>query len=319
MPEYNITRINFREVQLPGGHRGMAADVSLSLVNSYPIKLTIPPLGFDILVPNCMADEPYILLADATTDTIEVAPKSDVAVEVGGIVRELPNILTKACPKSHFSPLDLLLEGYIHGDDTTIFVRGSNAPSFKTPEWITKLTSSLTVPVPFPGHTFDNLIKNFSIENVHFSLPDPFAEPDSPDANAKISGNIEVIAGLPQEMNFGINVSRVRADADVFYKGKKLGVLDLKKWQPANSTRVDTKKGDDAEIKVESEIKEAPLIVTNDDVFSDIIQAMLFNGKDVILKIVADVDVEVGTVLGEFVIKKIPTAGEVPVKRPSSF
>lgn len=319
MPEYNITRMNFREVQLPNGHSGMAADVSLSLVNTYPVKLTIPPLGFDILVPNCAAEDPYILLADATTGTIEVSPKSDVAVEVGGVVRDLPNILTKACPKSQSSPLDILLQGYLHGDDTTIYVRGSNSPSVETPEWIIKLASSVTVPVPFPGHTFGKLIKNFSIEDVHFSLPDPFAEPNSPDANAKISGNIEVIAGLPQEMNFGINVSQVRADADVFYKGKKLGILDLKKWQPANSTRIETEEGEEAEIKIESQIKEAPLVVTDDDVFSDVIQAMIFNGKGVTLKIVADVDVEVETVLGKFIIKKIPTEGEVPVKRPSSF
>ena len=47
LPEYNITRLNFREAS-----RGMAADVSLSVINRYPVGFSIPPLAFDILVPN---------------------------------------------------------------------------------------------------------------------------------------------------------------------------------------------------------------------------------------------------------------------------
>lgn len=140
----------------------MAADVSLSVVNSYPIKLTIPPLGFNILVPNCGANDPYIRLADATTAPVDVEPNSDVVVNVGGIVRELPQPLLQTCPHSTSSPLDLLLGDYIHGLDTTIFVQGSNPPGSDTPDWITKILSSFIVPIPFPGHTFDGLIRNFS-------------------------------------------------------------------------------------------------------------------------------------------------------------
>ena len=53
LPEYNITRLNFREAS-----HGMAADVSLSVTNKYPVGFDIPPLAFDILVPNCGLDEP---------------------------------------------------------------------------------------------------------------------------------------------------------------------------------------------------------------------------------------------------------------------
>jgi hypothetical protein len=304
MPKYNIIRLNFREVQIPSGNRGMAADVSLSVTNDYPISLEIPPLGFDILVPNCASNEPYILLADAITDKVVVEPHSDVKVDVGGIIRQLPETLTTTCPNSDSSPLDLLLGDYIHGQDTTIFVRGSNAPAGDTPDWITKLISSVTVPVPFPGHTFNNLIRNFSLTDVHFGLPDPFAEPDTPESNPTISGNIEVLAGVPKEMNFGINVSRVRADADVFYKGKKLGVLELKKWQAARSTR--TIDVDIPSIKIVSQIRDAPLNITDEDVFNDVVEALIFLGRPVILKIKALVDVEVGTVLGEFIIRGVP-------------
>jgi hypothetical protein len=304
MPQYNITRLNFREVQIPSAGRGMAADVSLSVTNDYPISLEIPALGFDILVPNCASDEPYILLADAITDSVVVHPYSDVKVDVGGIVRQLPDTLTTTCPNSDSSPLDLLLGGYIHGQDTTVFVRGSNAPAGDTPEWITKIMSSVTVPVPCPGHTFDNLVQNFSLTDVHFGLPDPFAEPGTPESNPSISGNIEVLAGLPKEMNFGINVSRVRADADVFYKGKKLGVLELKKWQAANSTK--TTEDGITSIKIVSQIRDAPLNITDEDVFDDVVQALFFGERSIILKVKALVDVEVGTVLGEFIIRDVP-------------
>lgn len=292
----------------------MAADVSLSLANAYPVKLTIPPLGFDILVQSCNADDEYISLADATTGAIDVTPYSDVAVNVGGIVRDLPKMLVQNCPHSHDSPLDLLLGNYVHGNDTTIFVRGSNAPDSNTPEWITKIISSVTVPVPFPGHSFDQVIKDFSLTDTHFSLPDPSAEPGSDEASPQISGNIVVTAGLPKEMNFGINVTRVRASAEVFYKKKKLGDLNLHRWQKAQSERVEPKKGEDAALKIQARIEKAPLYVTDDDVMTDILMS-LFLGSRVELKVEALVDVEVSTVLGELVIKKLPASGIVPVKR----
>ena len=314
-PQYNITRLNFRDVPIStGGRRGMAADVSLALTNSYPVKLTIPPLGFDILVENCNSNDNYIKLADATTGTIDVEPYSDVKVDVGGIVREIPKTLVQACPHSRDSPLDLLLGKYIHGNNTTIFVRGSSSPDTDTPEWITKIISSVTVPVPFPGHSFDKVIKEFSLTDTEFFLPDSSAKPGSDEENPQISGTIVVTAGLPKEMNFGINVTRVRANADVFYKGKKLGVLNLHKWQKAQSERIEPKDGEDAALRIKSRIEHAPLNVTDDDVLTDILMS-LFIGNRITLKVVALVDVEVSTVLGEFVVKKLPAEGVVPVKR----
>jgi hypothetical protein len=316
IPEYNITRLNFLEVPIStSGRRGMAADVSLSVVNSYPIKLTIPPLGFNILVPNCGADDPYIRLADATTAPVNVKPRSDVVVDVGGIIRELPQPLLQTCPNSKSSPLDLLLGDYIHGNDTTIFVQGSNPPDGDTPDWITKIISSVTVPVPFPGHTFDGLIRNFSLTDTHFSLPDPWAEPGTDEANPRISANIVVIAGLPKEMNFGINVTRVRANADVFYKGDKLGVLNLRKLQPAESERIESENREEVQLKIKSKIEDVPLNITDNDVFTDVLQELVFGGNTVMLKIEALVGVEVSTVLGKLVIKDMPAEGVVPVKR----
>lgn len=291
----------------------MAADVSLSLVNSYPIALTIPPLSFDILVPNCNIDGPLIRLADAITGAIQVRPYSDVGVDVGGIVRELPKPLTHACPGpgEPSTPLDLLLGKYIHGNDTTVYVRGSSTPSPDTPDWISALISSVTVPVPFPGHSFDKLIKNFTLTDTKFKFPGIFTNPDE---SPTISGNIGVIAGLPKEMNFGINVTGVKAKSEVYYKKQKLGNLDLDKWQPAESERLEPTDEGNAMLKIQSKITEAPLDITDDTVLQDIL-AQYFIGGPINLHIVALVDVQISTVLGDLEVKRLPAEGVFPVKR----
>ena len=300
---------------MPGAERGMEADVSLDIANDYPLTFTVPPLGFEILVQGCSPDQPYIGIADATTEEIQVEARHNVNVEVGGFIQKIPETLLNTCPQTEKSPLDSLLGDYIRGDETTIFVRGSNAPSGATPDWVTELIKSVTVPVAFPGKTFEGLIRNFSLADVHFSLPDPFARPGSPEASPRISAIVKVLAGLPEEMNFPIDVPRVRADADVFYHKKKLGHLDLKEWQKANSTRIKAHGDVPAGLAVDSVVKNAPLKITDDDVFSDVVQDLVFGGKKVVLGVKADVDVETETALGKFVVRDIPAEGKVFVKR----
>ncbi|KAF2720834.1 hypothetical protein K431DRAFT_285532 [Polychaeton citri CBS 116435] len=312
IPAYKIKKLNVHDAELPTG-RGMAAEVSLAVQNDYPVNFNVPPLEFTILVDNCLKSDPPIVVASAITHELNIYPKQDVEVNVTGIVRQLPDTLTQACPGSSSSPLDALLGNYIHGKTNTIYVRGSNSPSIDTPEWISDLLSSVTVPVPLPGKTFGHLIRNFSLENTHFSLPSPFADEDDPEAQPRISADVKAIVALPGEMNFDLSVSRVRAAADVYYHKKKLGYLDLKRWQAANSTRIDDSP-EGPEMAVASRVEDAPLYITDSDVFSDLIEAMLFGGKGVVLGIKADVDVEVKTALGELVVRKIPAEGVVPIK-----
>lgn len=313
IPQYNITKLNFRETK--HGQKGMAADVSLIVTNGYPVTFTVPPLGFDILIPDCSLEQPFILLANAKTAEIKVTPKTDVKVDVGGVVRELPETLITACPESKKSPLDLLLSGYIHGDETTIYVRGTDSPLPDTPQWITDFLNSVVVPVPFPGHSFDGLIRDFSLTNVHFGLPDPFAEPGSPKSQPRLSAIVKALVNLPEEMNFPINVGRVRANADVFYQKKKLGSLDLSKWQTANSTRIETNGKTPAGLAIESIVKNAPLNITDDEVFADLMQALIFGSKGIVLGVKAQVDVETETALGKFIVRDLPAGGKVFVKR----
>ena len=255
------------------------------------------------------------MLANATTAEIQVFPKKDILVDVGGIVEQLPDTLIQTCPNSHKSPMDLLLGNYMSGEETTIYVRGSEQPSPNEPDWIPELIQGIIVPLPFTGHTFDNLIRNFSLANVHFGLPSPFADPDSPEAYPRVSAVVKALVGLPEEMNFPIGVSRVRADADVLYKKRKLGELDLSKWQKANSSLVEAHDDVSQGLAVESIVEDAPLTITDNDVFSELVSALVFGGKNLVLGVKAKVDVETDTALGKFVVRGIPAEGKVFVKR----
>ncbi|KUI67244.1 hypothetical protein VM1G_03526 [Cytospora mali] len=309
IPQYNITKVLFRDID----NHTVAADVSVHAENKYPVEVVVPPLAFEILVPNCGLNDPYILVAEALTDPVGIRPRQEVVANVHGVIRELPDSLTRVCPNSGSSPLDRFLKDYLGGKSATVFVQGKKRPGLGTPQWVDELLSQVIVPIPFPGRTFDNVMRNFSLTDAQFSLPDPLADPD--EANPTVSGTINVIAGLPKEMNFGINVTRVRATADVFYEDRKLGVLDIRRWQAANSTRMESGT-DGPELKIISRIENAPLNVTDGDVLTDVLQALLFQGKMVQLDVKALVAVKVQTVLGTLVLKDVPAEGMIPVKPP---
>ena len=294
----------------------MGAELSISAYNEFPVQVDIPPLAFEVFVPNCNALDPVIQVADAITAPIAFRPRSTVNIDVNGTVQELPDTLTALCPDSESSPLDLFLKQYLNGDEAVVFVRGKRQPLDSTPGWISDILTSITVPIPFPGRTFDNLIREFSLTDVKFTLPDPLAEPDERESNPTVSGTILVTAGLPSQMNFAINVTSVRANADVFYHDNKLGELNLHKWQAANSTMTRATPDHEATLEIQSRIDDAPLNVTDGDVLTEVIQKLLFGGNHVDLEIKALVDIRVDTILGQLELKDVPAEGKIPVKRP---
>ncbi|KAK5697022.1 hypothetical protein LTR17_024089 [Elasticomyces elasticus] len=334
LPAYKIGKLDVSDVELPGGGTGMMANVSISANNSYPIDFTVPGLGFDILVPGCAEEDSLIKLADAETKETHILPHEEVVLNVTGLVHELSPNLTRSCPVDNsddkaMSPLDRMVSRYLHGSPNTVYVQGSSPqPNSEIPSWLTDLISEIMVPIPLPGKAVQgHLIRNFSLTDTHFALPDPFAEPGTKAGNPRISANVKALVALPEEMRFELNVSRVRADAEIFYHGKKLGMLDLRKWQSATSSRVpaegDGKKGEKEEeggqlLLIESSVKDAPVDITDDDVFTDVLQDLLFGGKDVRMQIRALVDVEVGSAVGEFIVKGVKGEGSVVVKPISS-
>ncbi|KAF2872441.1 hypothetical protein BDV95DRAFT_492055 [Massariosphaeria phaeospora] len=312
LPQYDITKLNLREAK--DGHKGMGADVSLVVTNDFPVQITLPPVAVDVLVDGCQPSDKHIMVGTAETAELRVEPQTDLEVNVTGRVEKLPDSLIKVCPDSAKSPLDSFLNNYMQGQDATIYINCCKFPDPSTPGWARDLLKDITVPVPFAGRDMGNLIKNFSMANVHFYFPEMFAEPGTPEASPKISAVVKVDIGLPKEMNFPLDVSGVKADADIYYHKKKLGRMNIDKWQQAKSTRIDAHGKEGPSLLVESDIVKAPVEILDDDLFSEVVQALILTGKPVMMDIKAAVSVGVDTPMGKFAIREIPAEGVVPVK-----
>ncbi|KAF2471513.1 uncharacterized protein BDR25DRAFT_393166 [Lindgomyces ingoldianus] len=312
LPRYDITKFNIREAR--NGSHGMGADFSILVTNEYPVDFSIPPVSVDVLVDGCVPSDPYIMVGTAATERVHVEPKVDMQVNVTGKVESLPEELTAECPNSLKSPLDSFIGNYMHGEGSTVYIKCCKFPDPETPDWTRALLRDITVPVPFAGRDMGNLIKNFSLDDVHFSFPDLFADPDSPEAQPQISALVKVEVGLPNEMNFPLNVTGIGANADVFYHRKKFGKLHLTRWQAANSTRIEAHGEEGPSLLVEADIKDAPLEILDDDVFSEVVKGIVLGGRPITLDIKAAMDVEVNTPIGKFAVREIPAEGVVPVK-----
>lgn len=313
LPEIKIHKLIAHDSDNPAQNGTMLVDSSVAALLDVPFAIRIPPLGFEVLVSNCLPGDPFISMSDVGTQEVQIVPNRQTNMNVRGIIQGLSDELTTTCPGQKDSPLDTLVRSYMNGHKTTVYVRGAQKPPVGTPSWVVDLLKSVTVPFHFTGHALDNMIKNFTMSDMHFSLPDPFADPNSPEASPSVSAQVSVTIGLPKQLNLTVDIPRIRANANVFYEGSELGVLELHKWQPANSTRVMQDNGLPA-LFVKFTMKDVPLRVTNADVLTKVIQALIFQGKSVQLHIVATVDAEVATGLGAIAVRGIPAGGDVNVK-----
>ncbi|KAJ5232458.1 hypothetical protein N7468_005414 [Penicillium chermesinum] len=314
IPAVKVSQLNVHDAE----DGAMQAEALVSSIVNSPVALTVPALGFEILVPNCSPGDPNIMVAKAQTSQIRVEPEVETTVGVKGFVKNLPDELTKNCPGEEGSPLDYLVSSYIQGNETTIFVRGSDAPTPQAPAWMVDLLRSVTIPLPFTGHALDNLVKNFTMTDTHFSLPDPFSEPDTPAAQPSVSALVKVIISLPKNMNFELDVPKIRALTNVFFEGKELGTLNINDWQEANSTLVHDGQNGSTSLLVDFTIKDAPLNVTDSTLLSRIVQGILFGTEPIVLHVDATVDAKISTGLGLFAIRGIPADGNFPVKSLSN-
>lgn len=293
----------------------MGADVSVMVTNEFPLELTVPPVAVDVLVDGCLPSDQHIMVGSAETTKLEIRPKTDLEVNVTGRVEKLPDSLIEVCPDSAKSPLDALLGNYMQGEPANIYVKCCDFPDPETPAWAGDLLQDITVKVPFAGRDMGNLVKNFTLADVHFFLPDDTAEPGTPEASPRISGVVKVDISLPNEMNFPLDVNNVKADADIYFRRRKLGRLNLEEWQTARSRRIDAHGDEGPILLVESDIEKAPVEILDGTLFTQVVKALLFDHQAVVMDIKAAVSVRVDTPMGEFAVREIPAEGVVPVKR----
>ncbi|RKF57721.1 putative pre-rrna processing protein [Erysiphe neolycopersici] len=314
IPRYNITRLNFNEISVPASKiNGLAVDASVFIDYNQIIELDMPALGFDMLVQGCGVGN-FIQLISIKTDSTHLYPRLGSSFQVKGIITELPQPLLHACPESKLSPLEILIANYVHGNDVNVFIRGSNSPSQSIPDWISEILSKIKIPLTIPSHQYHGLIRNFTISDINFSLPDLFAEPDSDEASPRLSGHLEAIADIPKEINFNVSVTQARASVDVLYKEEKFGELDLYEWQKVKCELIKEPMNPGASLRIKSNVNNAPLRITNEGIFTHIIAALLFRKETVLFQLMAMVDVQISTILGKFLIQDLPAETTVPIK-----
>lgn len=315
LPKYAISRFDIHEKPSSGHKRYLEAGLELSVENRYAIDLAVPSLGYEIMIKNCALTDPLIPVGTAITRTMHITPKSDLKINVIGKIGHLPSSLTSSCPNSDKSPLDMLVRNYISGLDTTIYVRCSGFIGSDTPSWAKDLMDNIIVPVPFPARSSQHLLRSFSLANVHLKLPENSGQPGSPETMPQVSAEILAFVNVPKEMKFTLNVTRVAAKANVFFEQRRLGELDLSKWQKATASRNDSDPSSDSVLLVKATVTDAPLEVTDDQVLEEAIQRLLFNRSTVDLLIEASVDVELDSPVGQFIVRHIPANGTIAIKR----
>ncbi|KAF3936429.1 hypothetical protein ABW19_dt0204158 [Dactylella cylindrospora] len=311
VPAIDVSRLNLAEIELPD-QKALGANVTVSVKNDYPVKFTVPPLDFQVLLISC--DQEFIEVALASTSTIQIEPYSPVVADVKGVIKSIPFALIQTCPGTGTSPLDDLLGKYVNGLSATGYVRvlpSQNEPGL--PAWLQDVLGSVTVPVPVPGgHAFKNILKSFSLTDVHFDLPDFDAEPGSPASFPHLSATVKAIVALPEEMNAPLDVSKVLADADILYKKRKFGEFHFPGWVPATTVQ----HPEAHELEIDARVENVPMNITDADVFSEVVQEILGNGdRGVRLQADGTADVTVSVAdLGAFAIRGIPAKGDIIIK-----
>ncbi|KAG0637671.1 hypothetical protein HOY80DRAFT_245779 [Tuber brumale] len=308
LPEFQVNRMDVGEITLPG-HKALSINVSAVVQNPYLLEFDVPPLSFVILLSGCKADD-LVHVATAETSHLSVEPKTDIGVDVLGIIRNIPEELVTACPGSHTSPIDIFLDTYLHGRDTTVYIQGSQSPTSNAPSWLLGFLQSITLPAPFPGHSFDSVVKSFSLSRVKFQLPTPNAPAGTPEASLRLSADVLATVRLPQRMTFPLDVSRLKATADATYEGQKFGTLHFPKWIPASSAT----SNDSKYLYVQAEVRDSLLDIEDYNIFDEIVRKLLSgDGKPIFLGINGSTDVGIGTSLGQLVVKNIPASGEIKI------
>lgn len=295
--------------------QGLNADATVTIPYDNLIAVNLPPVGFDVLVGGCDTNE-YIQIASGSSGRVDVKPYKDIQLAATAHIDRISNELTKPCKEGKNSPLDRLTYDFARGLDTTVYGKCCNFPDTGSPQWLRELTrNSVLTSFPLPGKQAGALLRSFSLTNTSFSLPSPLADPDTPDGQPRVSSEIEAIVALPEEMDFPLTVRKLRPDATIFHQSKTLGKLDLSKWQKAKSMKLAERVNSTVLLQIKSFVEEAPLEILDNEVFGEVIQKLIFGSQGIVLTVKAEVDVELATPVGTFVVRRLPAEGEVPVKR----
>ncbi|KAK9454256.1 hypothetical protein V1511DRAFT_530872 [Dipodascopsis uninucleata] len=310
---FSVSEFSFSELR---GRSGIQVLVVAAAKNPYPIHISLPALEWVVEAPACDPKN-LVELAVAHTDPLLVQPNASVKLKVVSKISDLPEPFIHSCPGSgsESSAMDQYMRKYLAGDKITLYVHGRPAqviPDF--PPWVADILAAVSIPVPVPGRKSggDNdgtggILKSYGLSRVKITMPSR-GPGENPGAWPRISALVHAVISLPPELDFNIDVNKLRGLSDMIYEGDKFGVLNIDEWIP--STSYYTPEG---YIQVVAEIADMPLEITDQVVFKKIVQKMFFMGE-VNVDVDGTIDVQLGTPVGYFAIRNIPAKGTVALR-----
>ncbi|KAI9498274.1 hypothetical protein BDB00DRAFT_755129 [Zychaea mexicana] len=207
--------------------------------------------------------------------------------------------------------MEKFLSAYLHGNTSTVYVRGSpfgpdDNVATGTPEWLRKALQSLTLRVPFPGTKQSDMIQSLELTHIKIDF--------SPAGNPVISGDIDAVLKKPDEMQFSINVTEI--DPKVFLyleanSSQPFGRLTSNKPCPA----VTTEKDGSSLVNVSSKLHRAPFQVLpgKDKEFQKFLNS-IFNGRRATVYIKGTADAMVDSAFGHLTVHDLEFKGEIDTK-----
>jgi len=310
IPDFTVTHFDVADVP----DEGTVVTASASVINVYPVIVDIPSLALSLIVPGCTPSD-RIRVTDAIAAPLSIRPGKNITINIRTAVSSLPAELSTPCGDEGPSPLDALMQTILDPDqNATVFIAASR--EMKTlPEWLTRILSSVAIPIPIPrihSNTSD-LVSSIRCSEMKISFPSPWAPPDVPAGKPRISGVIEAVILPPKQLEkVAVNVTALRTDVYLSDEGDKFGRIVVPVWNPAVTER--RKK-----LHIKTRVAEVPIEVLDPIIFQRVMGKVVRGNGNVTIGVDGTVDAKATVLIGDFTIRGIPVHGDVDVEGISPF
>ncbi|KAI8144812.1 hypothetical protein BJV82DRAFT_512749 [Fennellomyces sp. T-0311] len=206
--------------------------------------------------------------------------------------------------------MEKFLSAYLHGNTSTVYVRGSpfgpdGRAARNTPEWLRKALESLTLQVPFPGTQQTDLIQSLEMTHIKIDF--------SNNGNPLISGDIDAFLKMPNEMQFDINVTEIDPKVFLYLEANSSSPFGrLTSNRPCPAQTIPAK---DKMIQVSSRLNRAPFEVLpgKDKEFQKFLDR-IFHGRRGTVYIKGTADAQVKSAFGELTVRDLEFKGQIDTK-----
>ncbi|KAG0172871.1 hypothetical protein DFQ30_009435 [Apophysomyces sp. BC1015] len=304
-----LRHAEIQSISFPGPHSlgGIALQGVVGIYNpSNTLSFNLGDVDFGIYLPTEDSRQNDVMIAVVRAEGAKLLGKQMNEFSVSGrsILLDDDNTNGKLL-------MERFLSSYLHGNVTTVLVRGSafgpddsSTVSSTTPVWLRKALESITLNVPFPGTKQTDLIRSLELTNIKID----FGQSGDP----LISGDIDAWLKKPDEMQFSMNVTEISPTVFLYLEANS--TKPFGRVSPETPCAANTIENDDTlpkgTVKVKSRLDKAPFSVIEDDDFQKFL-AKIFNGEHSKVFIQGSADAKVDSAFGHLMVRGLKFKGEI--------